>query len=92
MARGKPWTDVEIGLLTDMVTQGLNPQQICESGKFIGRTFQAVKKQFNLVKRFGTIVATKPAAIVATIEPAANAMSMDRVVKLFTKASRAQGI
>lgn len=34
---------------------------------------------------YGSIVITEPSAKVMTIKPAANAMCMERVVKLFTK-------
>ena len=44
--------------------------KIFDSGKFPNRTFQAIKKQAQIIKKLGGIVATKPAAIVATIEPA----------------------
>jgi hypothetical protein len=86
MARGKPWTDEEIELLTEMAAEGLSPQQIYESGKLPGRTFQAIMKEHRIAKKFGSIVQTKPATIVQTIEPAQNAMPMERVVKLFTTA------
>jgi hypothetical protein len=64
-----------------MLDKRLNPQQILESGKLPGRTLRAIGKQ-----AYGSIVYTSPAAIVHTIEPAQEAMSMDRVVKLFTMA------
>jgi len=62
-ARGKPWTDAELKLLMDMATQGFNPQQIYDSGKFPGRTLHPIVKQF-----YGSIVTTKPGAKVITIE------------------------
>ena len=82
MARGKPWTDEEIKVLREMSKQGKNAQEIYESGKLSDRTYEAVGKQFNL----GTLVATNRTAIVATIEPASDALSMEKVVKLFSAA------
>jgi len=79
MARGKPWTDAELKLLKDMADGGLNPQQIYESGKLPGRTLYSIVKQF-----YGSIVITKPGAKVVTIEPAQDALAMDKVVKLFS--------
>jgi hypothetical protein len=80
-ARGKPWTDAESQILQQMAAQGLNPQQIYDSGKLPGRTYRSIVRQIS-----GSIVYTKPTAIVRTIEPAKNALSMDEVVKRFTTA------
>jgi len=82
MARGKPWTEEELQVLQQMAAQGLNPQQIYESGKLPGRTYEAIRKQVKL----GSIVSTNRTAIVETIKPAKNALSMDEVVKRFTTA------
>jgi hypothetical protein len=82
MARGKPWTDEEIKVLRELVEQGLSAQEIYESGKLPDRTYEAIRKQLNL----GSIVATKQTAIVETIEPAPDALSMEEVVKLFSTA------
>jgi len=66
MARGKPWTDAENGLLLEMAERGLNPQQIYDSGELPGRTLHSIVKQF-----YGSsIVKVKPSAKVITIEPA----------------------
>ena len=64
IARGKPWTDAELQILQQMAAQGLNPQQIYDSGKLPGRTLRAIGKQV-----YGNIVRTVSAAIVHTIEP-----------------------
>ncbi|MCL6579826.1 MAG: hypothetical protein K6T73_10710 [Candidatus Bathyarchaeota archaeon] len=82
MARGKPWTDEEIKVLRELAEQGLSAQEIYESGKLPDRTYEAIRKQLNL----GSIVATKQTAIVETIEPAKDALSMEQVVKLFSTA------
>ena len=82
MARGKPWTDAENGLLLEMAERGLNPQQIYDSGELPGRTLHSIVKQF-----YGSsIVKVNPSAKVITIEPAQNALTMERVIKLFTTA------
>ena len=82
MARGKPWTEEENAILDELANQDLSPQQIYESGRFPERTVDAIRKQLKLC----SIVQTKHTAIVQTIEPAENAMPMERVVKLFTRA------
>jgi len=83
MARGKPWTEQEIGLLVEMTEQKMSPQQIYDSGELPGRTVRAIEKQ---QKTLGSIVYTKPTAIVRTILPAKHELSMDEVVKRFTTA------
>jgi len=83
MARGKPWTDEEIKVLTEMAEQGSSAQEIYDSGKLPGRTFQAIVKQLNT---FSSIVKTKTPAIVKTILPAKNTLSIDDVVKRFSTA------
>jgi len=82
MARGKPWTEEEIKVLGEMSKQGKNAQEIYESGKLPNRTYEAIRKQLNL----DSLVATNRTAIVATIEPASDALSMEKVVKLFSTA------
>jgi len=82
MARGKPWTDEEIKVLRELAEQDLSAQEIYESGRLPERTYEAIRKQLNL----GGIVATKQTAIVETIEPAKDALSMEEVVKLFSTA------
>jgi hypothetical protein len=81
MARGKPWTEQEIKILNEMLDRGLNPQQIFDSGKLPGRTLRAIGKQ-----AYCSIVRTFPTAIVHTIEPASDALSVEEVVKLFSTA------
>ena len=43
-----------------------------------------IEKQVHIIKKLRGIVFTKPAAIVNTIGPAQQAMSMERVIRLFT--------
>lgn len=83
MNRGKPWTDAENELLLKMVADGFSPQAMFESGKFQERTVGAIRMQ---ILRLGSNVATKHTAIVTTIKPAPDAISMEEVVKLFSTA------
>ncbi|KPV64497.1 MAG: hypothetical protein AOA65_0956 [Candidatus Bathyarchaeota archaeon BA1] len=64
----------------------LSPQEIYDIGKNFRVEYQAIRKQAQIIKKLGGIVATKPATIVAAIEPAQQAMPMERIVKLFTTA------
>jgi hypothetical protein len=82
MARGKPWTDAEVNLLKEMAAARLSAQQIYDSGRLPGRTYQAIMRQLCGC----TIVSARPSAIVSTIEPSKDALSMEKVVKLFTTA------
>jgi len=82
MARGKSWTEEEIKVLNELAEQGLSPQEIYETGKLPDRTVDAIRKQLKL----SSIVQTKNTAIVQTIEPAPDALSMEEVVKLFSTA------
>lgn len=83
MPRGEKWTDEENQLLLKMVAEGLSPQAIYDSGKFPGRTVDSIRMQ---IWRLGSNVITKATAIVTTIEPAAEALSIDELVKLYSTA------
>ena len=50
MGRGKRWTDAENTLLMEMTQQGLSLDDIVKSGKFEGRTPQAIAKQVERLK------------------------------------------
>ncbi|MEM3550822.1 MAG: hypothetical protein QXV01_07005 [Candidatus Bathyarchaeia archaeon] len=50
MGRGKRWTDAENMQLMEMVNQGLNLNDIIKSGRFEGRTAQAIAKQMERLK------------------------------------------
>jgi hypothetical protein len=82
MARGKPWTEKEIRVLGEMTGAGLSAQHIYDSGRLPGRTVQAIIKQLSGC----SIVNTIPSALVNTIEPSENVLSMEEVVKLFSTA------
>jgi hypothetical protein len=81
MARGKPWTEEEIGLLIEMAGSGMGPQQIYDSGRLPGRTFRSIVKQL-----YGVAGGSGPSVEVVAIEPALEALSMDKMVKLYTTA------
>jgi len=83
MPRGKRWTDEENELLLRMVGEGLSPQAIFDSGKFPSRTVEGIRRQ---IERLGSNVKTMRKAIVKTIEPAKDTLSLDDVVKRFTTA------
>jgi hypothetical protein len=82
MARGKPWTDAENRLLLEMAEEGLNPQQIYDSGSFLERTVEAINKQLERRR----LVVSRQKTFVETIEPSVDALSMEKVVKLFSTA------
>ncbi|MCL6579839.1 MAG: hypothetical protein K6T73_10775 [Candidatus Bathyarchaeota archaeon] len=50
MGRGERWSDAENTLLMEMVQQGLSLDDIVKSGKFEGRTPQAIAKQIERLK------------------------------------------
>jgi len=81
MARGQVWTDKELELLDQMIEQGLNPQQIYDGGKLPGRTFHSIVRQF-----YGNLIAPQPKVDVSAVEPAADALQIEQVVKLFSTA------
>jgi hypothetical protein len=61
----------------------LNPQQICDSDGFHGRTVEAVNEQLERCR----FVVARQKAFVETIEPSEDALSVEEVVKLFSTAS-----
>lgn len=85
MGRGKPWTDAENQLLLEMVSERLTPREIFESSKFPGRTQDSIRAQIQRLGG-GSFVQTKHTAIVQTIEPDQNALTMEDIVKRFTSA------
>jgi hypothetical protein len=72
MGRGKPWTDAENRLLSEMAEGGLNPQQIYDSGKFPNRTVEAINKQLERCK----FAVARQKAFVETIQPSEDALSL----------------
>ncbi|MGQ9641601.1 MAG: hypothetical protein ACUVUF_05690, partial [Candidatus Bathycorpusculaceae bacterium] len=66
MGRGKRWTDAENTLLLEMVQQGLSLDAIVKSGKFEGRTPQAIAKQMERLK-LGFFVEQNKKSIVGQI-------------------------
>jgi hypothetical protein len=83
MARGIPWTDTEIKLLNEMAASGLTLQQIYDSGKLPGRTFQAILKRQLHDYPIGS---NSSSAIVSTVEPSKDTLKMEEVVKRFSTA------
>jgi hypothetical protein len=76
MGRGKPWTDDENKLLMEMVAEGCTVEDIVESERFSGRTSDAIRAQ---ISRLET-------SLVDKIEPAKDALTIEKVVKLFSTA------
>ncbi len=64
----------------ELVEQGLGAQQIHATGKLPGRTYEAIRKQLNIE----ALTAAKGSTTVETIEPASDALTLEKVVKLFT--------
>ena len=79
---GFRWTGEESRVLRELVEQGLGAQQIYESGKLAGRTYEAIRRQVNLE----ALASAKGNSNVDTIEPASDAMKMEKVVKPFSTA------
>lgn len=81
MARGKRWTQEENKTLHNMVKRGLSIQEIAESGKFPGRTRDAIRMQ---IKRL-SIVQQKRKIIVQQIRPV-DILTLEEVLKRFSDA------
>lgn len=79
---GKNWTEEENRIIREYIEQGLGAQQIYASGKLAGRTYEAIRKQVNLE----ALIAAKTAVKVEVIEPAADVLTMEQVVKLYSTA------
>jgi len=69
MGRGKRWTDAENMLLMEMAQQGLSLDTIVKSGRFEGRTPQAIAKQMERLK-LGFFVGQNKKSIVGQISKA----------------------
>jgi hypothetical protein len=82
MKRSNPRTDTENQLPLEIIKEGLTPRNIFESEKLPDRTYEVIKEPLNL----SVIVATKQTAIVETIKPVPDALSMEEVAKLFSTA------
>lgn len=85
MARGKRWTEEETEVLMKMVAQGLNLQQVYDSGRFPGRTYNAIKKQMWMVC---PSFEKEPKTMVSAVHPAKQVLSMEKAIKLFSTAFR----
>jgi hypothetical protein len=82
MARGAPWTEKEIQVLTGMVVEGLNAKQIYDSKRLPGRSFVAIKHR--LIAASGPL--RKVGILAPAILPAKGALSVESVVKYFSNA------
>jgi len=69
MGRGERWTDAENTLLMEMTQQGLSLDAIVKSGKFEGRTPQAIAKQIERLK-LGVFVGQNKKSFVGQISKA----------------------
>jgi len=66
LGRGKRWTETENRLLQEMIQQGASLDDIIRSGKFEGRTPQAIAKQVERLK-LGSFVRQNKKSIVGQI-------------------------
>lgn len=83
MVGGKIWTEEENKLLLSMIAQGLSFQDVFDSGKFPDRTLEAIRLEG---QRTGTPTQDGKQSSVNEIVPSENAVSLERVVKLFSSA------
>ena len=79
---GTRWVEEENKILRELIEQGLGAQQIYASGKLPGRTYEAIRKQVNIE----ALIAAKTSTKVEAIEPAADALTMEKLVKLYSTA------
>ncbi len=79
---GTRWAEEENKILRELIEQGLGAQQIYASGKLPGRTYEAIRKQVNIE----ALIAAKTRTPVEAVEPAADALTMEKVVKLYSTA------
>ena len=59
MGRGRRWTDAECRMLEEMVQNGVTLQGIVGSGKFEGRSLQAIGKQIERLRLRSFVVGGK---------------------------------
>ncbi len=79
---GTHWTEEENKIIREYIEQGQGAQQIYASGKLPGRTYEAIRKQVNIE----ALIAAKTTAAVEPVEPAADALTLEKVVKLYSTA------
>lgn len=82
MARGKRWTQEENKLLAEMVGQNMTIEDIFESGKFPGRTHDAIRMQIERL----SFVQQKKKSIVEQISLSEGIISLEEVLKCFSTA------
>lgn len=81
MARGKRWTEEENKLLREMVESKLSVQQIFDSGKLPGRSYEAIRMQ----KKKLPIDSAKTKSIVESIVPG-EAIELSEVLERYSDA------
>ena len=79
---GTHWTEEESIILQELSELGLGAQQIQASEKLPGRSYEAIRKQLTVQ----ALAAAKGKSKVETIEPATDAMKIEKVVKIFSTA------
>ena len=79
---GNRWSKEEGKILCELIEQGLGAQQIYDSGKLPGRTYEAIRKQVNIE----ALAEARTTAQVEPIEPSTDALTLDKVVKLYSTA------
>ncbi len=79
---GTHWTQQENQIIREQIEQGLGTQQIYASGKLPGRTYEAIRKQVNIE----ALIIAKTTATVEAVEPAADALTIEKIVKLYSTA------
>ena len=79
---GTRWTEEENKTIRELIEQGLGAQQIYASGKLSGRTYEAIRKQVNIE----ALIVAKTSSTVEPVEPAADALTIEKVVRLYSTA------
>ncbi len=79
---GNRWSEEENKVLCELIEQGLGAQEVYASGKLPSRSYEAIRKQI----KFQALLAAKTTSAVEPVEPAADALTIDRIVKLYSTA------
>ena len=79
---GNRWSEEENKVLCELIEQGLGAQEIYASGKLPDRSYEAIRKQV----KFQALIAAKTSTAVEPVEPAADALAMEKIVKLYSAA------
>ena len=79
---GAHWTEEENKILREFIEQGFGAQQVYDSGKLPNRKYEAIRKQI----KYQALLAAKTSTVVELVEPASDALTMDKIVKLYSTA------